>query len=108
MSYFKKVREWWSAPKSNLEPAMQVRAGELIFVLGPDDTASIDVPHGSTVRLFGLCGIVWVTVQGSLTDYCVRNGETVEIPGAGLMVFESCTENVLSKIQVSITRKAVH
>lgn len=108
MSYFKKVREWWSASRSNLEPTMHIRASELIFVLNLDDTASIDVPHGSVVKLTGLCGIIWVTIQGSIYDYRVKNGETLELPGAGLMVFQSLTQNVQGKIQVSITRKAVH
>ena len=108
MSYFGKVREWWSAPKTHQDPMMLVRASEMIFVLNPNETAALELPHGSTVLLTGLAGIIWVTVQGSIYDYRLKNSETLELPGAGLMVFQSLTQNVPGKIQISITRKRVH
>ena len=108
MSYFNRMRGWWATPKSNLDPMMQVRANELIFVLNPSDTAALDLPPGHVVKLTGLSGIIRVTLQGSIYDYRVKNGQTLELPSAGLMVFQSMTENVPGKLQVSVTRKPSH
>ena len=104
MSYLQQFRAWWSAIEHDNNQFLEVRANELIFVLQPNETAALNAPPGSSVTLVGLSGLIWVTVEGNLYDYRVRNGETLEIPGSGLLVFQSLTQNVPGRIQVSISK----
>jgi len=48
-------------------------------------------------------GRVWVTIQGGRTDYWLGGGQSLDIPGQGLVVIESV--NTASKLQVGLCRR---
>lgn len=48
-------------------------------------------------------GWVWVTIEGGRTDYWLCGGQSLDIPGDGLVVIESV--NTASKLQVGLCRR---
>jgi len=48
-------------------------------------------------------GRVWVTVEGGRTDYWLSGGQSLDLPGQGLVVIESV--NTASKLQVGLCRR---
>jgi len=48
-------------------------------------------------------GRVWITVEGGRTDYWLAGGQSLDIPGHGLVVIESV--NTASKLQVGLCRR---
>lgn len=48
-------------------------------------------------------GRVWVTIEGGSTDYWLSGGQSLDLPGAGLVVIESV--NGASKLQVGLCRR---
>lgn len=48
-------------------------------------------------------GRVWITIEGGRTDYWLAGGQSLDIPGHGLVVIESV--NTVSKLQVGLCRR---
>ena len=48
-------------------------------------------------------GRVWVTIEGGSTDYWLSGGQSLDLPGQGLVVIESV--NIASKLQVGLCRR---
>lgn len=48
-------------------------------------------------------GRVWVTIEGGRTDYWLSGGQSLDIPGQGLVVIESV--NTASKLHVGLCRR---
>ncbi|EJL83021.1 Protein of unknown function (DUF2917) [Herbaspirillum sp. CF444] len=48
-------------------------------------------------------GRVWVTIEGGRTDYWLSGGQSLDLPGQGLVVIESV--NTASKLQVGLCRR---
>lgn len=48
-------------------------------------------------------GRVWITIEGGRTDYWLAGGQSLDIPGRGLVVIESV--NTASKLQVGLCRR---
>ncbi|WP_034303753.1 DUF2917 domain-containing protein [Herbaspirillum sp. RV1423] len=48
-------------------------------------------------------GRVWVTIEGGSTDYWLSGGQSLDIPGRGLVVIESV--NIASKLQIGLCRR---
>ena len=48
-------------------------------------------------------GRVWITVEGGRTDYWLAGGQSLDIPGQGLVVIESV--KTTSKLQVGLCRR---
>ena len=48
-------------------------------------------------------GRVWVTIEGGRTDYWLSGGQSLDIPGQGLVVIESV--NTVSKLHVGLCRR---
>jgi hypothetical protein len=47
-------------------------------------------------------GRVWITIEGGRTDYWLSGGQSLDVPGSGLVVIESV--NAVSKLQVGLCR----
>jgi len=48
-------------------------------------------------------GRVWITIEGGRTDYWLSGGQSLDIPGQGLVVIESV--NTASKLHVGLCRR---
>jgi len=48
-------------------------------------------------------GRVWITVEGGRTDYWLAGGQSLDVPGQGLVVIESV--GTVSKLQVGLCRR---
>ncbi|MGE0632164.1 MAG: DUF2917 domain-containing protein [Pseudobdellovibrionaceae bacterium] len=108
LNLWSKLAFWRVLENAEAYPRFEVQAKNIVFVMQPNETVSLNVPVHSTVTLTALAGVILVTIQGSLNDYRLRCGETLEVPSAGLLVFQSLTQNVPGKIQVSITHEKSH
>ncbi|ASU41076.1 hypothetical protein hmeg3_24085 [Herbaspirillum sp. meg3] len=48
-------------------------------------------------------GRVWITIEGARTDYWLSGGQSLDIPGQGLVVIESV--DTASKLHVGLCRR---
>ena len=88
------------AVNTQLEPTLLVKFRELILIIQPGKTATLDVPKGSQLTVTGYAGALWITVEGSIYDYKIKNGETAKIPGGGKVVIQAMTTTVPCRLHV--------
>jgi|GEM_PF-556034 len=48
-------------------------------------------------------GRVWVTIEGGRTDYWLSGGQSLDLPGQGLVVIESV--NIASQLHIGLCRR---
>lgn len=65
------------------------------------DVMSLQVTHPVCLQVGS--GRVWITIEGGRTDYWLAGGQSLDIPGQGLVVIESV--NTDSKLQVGLCRR---
>ena len=108
MALLNRFGEWLSRLNGNRTDVFEIRSRDLIYAISPHETATLNVPRGYLLRLTGLTGVIWVTTQGELVDYLVRNGDEFEIKSSGLFVMQSMTSHVPGRIRVAIKRDRNH
>ena len=83
---------------SNTE--LQTKCREMILIIEPQKTASLNVPKGARLSVTGFAGVLWITVEGHRDDYRIKNGDTAKIPGGGKVVIQAMTTNIPCRLHV--------